>query len=177
MWALAGPAAKTLELAGVEALVAGPAARVSEFCQTNVVDGVAGISHDAIVTFGCLEFTKSLTAHIGRRLVMPNFILFVTNDKWAEISPADQELIRSISGEYLARAVGAAADVAENRRIVQLTEAGVTFTVTSESFAAEMRAAAQPLYDAWTASAADMGVPAEEPIDFYKDEVQNYSSN
>jgi TRAP-type C4-dicarboxylate transport system substrate-binding protein len=177
MWALAGPAAKTLELAGVEALVAGPAARVSEFCQTNVVDGVAGISHDAIITFGCLEFTKSLTAHVGRRLVMPNFLMFVTNEKWAEISAEDQALIRGISGETFARAVGIAADGAEDRRIAQLTEAGVQFTETSESFAAELRAAAQPLYDAWATSAESMGVPAQEPIDFYQNEVRNYSGS
>ena len=175
MWALSGTATKVLELAGIDH-VAGPAARLSEFVQTNVVEGVAGISQDAIITFGGLEFTKSATVRTNARLVAPNFIMFVTNEKWAEISAADQGAIMGVSGEYFAREVGAAADVAEAKRRQQLLDKGVEIIETPEAFAQELLELSAPLFEAWKASAAAMGVPEQEPIEFYKTETLAYGS-
>ncbi len=167
MWALAGTPTRVLKLAGVDH-VAGPAARLAEFVQNNTVEGVAGISQDAIVTFGGLQFTKSATVREDARLGVPNFIMFVTTKKWEEISPADQAAIRNISGEVFARAVGKAADVAEEKRRKQLIEKGVKIVETPESFKQELLEASAPLFEAWKKSAEKMGVDAQEPIDFYK---------
>ena len=98
-----------LKLAGVDH-IAGPAARLAEFVQNKTVQGVAGISQDAIISFGGLEFTKSATVREDARIGAANFIMFVTTKKWKEISPADQAAIKKISGEPFARAVGRAAD-------------------------------------------------------------------
>lgn len=167
MWALAGTPTRVLKLAGVDH-VAGPAARLAEFVQNNTVEGVAGISQDAIITFGGLEFTKSATVRTDARLGVPNFIMFVTTKKWKEISAADQAAIRNISGEIFARAVGKAADVAEAKRRQQLLDKGVKIVETPESFKQELLEASKPLFDAWKKSAEKMGVDAQAPIDFYK---------
>lgn len=170
MWALSGTATRVLELAGIDH-VAGPAARLSEFVQTNVVEGVAGISQDAIITFGGLEFTQSATVRTNRRLVAPNFIMFLTTAKWEEIPAEDQALIRGISGEVFARQVGQAADAAEARRRQQLLDAGVEIIETPEEFAAELREIAEPLFAAWRESAAEMGVDPDEPIAYYLEQT------
>lgn len=167
MWALAGTPTKLLKLAGVDH-VAGPAARLSGFVQTNVVQGVAGISQDAIITFGGLKFTKSATVNAKARLTMPNFIIFVTNKKWAQISAADQGKIRAISGEKLARAIGRAADQAESRRRQQLIDNGVKMFVTSEAFKNELLATAKPLFDDWRKRAKKIGVDPQAPLDFFQ---------
>ncbi|NKB47805.1 MAG: hypothetical protein GKS02_00425 [Alphaproteobacteria bacterium] len=167
MWALAGTPTRVLKLAGVDH-VAGPAARLAEFVQNNTVEGVAGISQDAIITFGGLDFTKSATVRDDARLGVPNFIMFVTTKKWEEISAADQAAIRNISGEPFARAVGKAADVAEAKRRKQLIDKGVKIVETPEAFKQELIEVSAPLFDAWKKSAAKMGVDAQEPIDFYK---------
>ncbi len=167
MWALAGTATRVLKLAGVDH-VAGPAARLAEFVQNKTVQGVAGISHDAIITFGGLEFTKSATVREDARIGAANFIMFLTTKKWKEISPADQAAIKKISGEPFARAVGRAADVAEAKRRQQLIDKGVNIVETPESFKQELLEASAPLFEAWKKSAAKMGVEAQAPIDFYK---------
>lgn len=170
MWALAGTATKALTLAGIDH-VAGPAAKLAPFVQNKVVQGVAGISQDAIITFGGLDWVKSATVRTNARLVAPNFIMFVTSKKWKEISAADQTAIRNISGEAFAGAVGRAADVAEARRRKQLIDKGVKIVETPEAFKQELLKAAAPLFDVWKKNAAKMGVDAQEPLDFYKAET------
>ncbi len=170
MWALAGTPTRVLKLAGVDH-VAGPAARLAEFVQNNTVEGVAGISQDAIITFGGLQFTKSATVRSNARLGVPNFIIFVTTKKWKEISAADQAAIRKISGETLARTIGRAADVSETKRRQQLLDKGVKTVETPESFKQELLKVSAPLFDAWKKSAAKMGVDPQAPIDFYKAET------
>ncbi|MDH3739525.1 MAG: TRAP transporter substrate-binding protein DctP [Alphaproteobacteria bacterium] len=171
MWALAGTPTRVLKLAGVDH-VAGPAARLAEFVQNNTVEGVAGISQDAIITFGGLQFTNSATVRSDARLGVPNFIMFLTTKKWEEISDTDQAAIRNISGETFARAVGKAADVAETKRRQQLLDKGVKIVETPESFKNELLEVSAPLFEAWKKSAAKMGVKdAQAPIDFYKAET------
>ena len=170
MWALAGTPTKVLKLAGVDH-VAGPAARLSGFVQTNVVQGVAGISQDAIVTFGGLAFTKSATVNSKARLAVPNFIIFVTNKKWDGIAAADQASIRGISGEKLSRAIGAAADAAEQRRHKLLISKGIKIYETPDSFKQELLKASAPLFAAWAKKAKKLGIDAQEPQDFFKAEV------
>ncbi|NQV55521.1 MAG: TRAP transporter substrate-binding protein DctP [Rhodospirillales bacterium] len=171
MWALAGTPTKVLKLAGVDH-VAGPAARLSGFVQTNVVQGVAGISQDAIITFGGLAFTNSATVNPNARLVVPNFILFLTNKKWEGIGAADKAAIRDISGEKLSRAVGLAADQAEERRRQQLIKKGVKMYVTSDAFKQELLSAGQPLFAAWKKKATSLGIDPQAPIDYYKAQVK-----
>ncbi|NNE86044.1 MAG: TRAP transporter substrate-binding protein DctP [Alphaproteobacteria bacterium] len=170
MWALAGTPTRVLKLAGVDH-VAGPAARLAEFVQNNTVEGVAGISQDAIITFGGLDFTKSATVRDDARLGVPNFIMFVTTKKWEEISAADQKAIQGISGEVFARAVGKAADVAEAKRRQQLIDKGVKIVETPEAFKQELIEASKPLFEDWKKSAEKMGVDPQAPIDFYKAET------
>ncbi len=170
MWALAGTPTKVLQLAGVDH-VAGPAARLSGFVQTNVVQGVAGISQDAIITFGGLAFTKSATVNPKARLAVPNFIMFVTNKKWAEISGADQAAIEGISGEKFSREVGRAADKSEASRRQQLIDKGIKIYLTPPAFKKELLTASAPLFEAWNRKAKKFGIDPQVPIDHYKAQV------
>ncbi|MGE3247611.1 MAG: TRAP transporter substrate-binding protein DctP, partial [Beijerinckiaceae bacterium] len=88
MWALAGTASRVLKNAGVNH-VSGPAARVNEFTQTNVVSGLAGISFDGVRSFGALSFVKSSTV-LPDSLVAPCFLMFISAKKWNSISEADR---------------------------------------------------------------------------------------
>lgn len=174
MWALAGTPTKVLKLAGVDH-VAGPAARLSGFVQTNVVQGVAGISQDAIVTFGGLAFTKSATVNANARLTVPNFIIFITNKKWAGISSADKAAIRAVSGEKLSGAIGRAADAAEERRHKQLIAKGIKIYETPQSFKQELLKAGAPLFAAWEKKAKKLGIDPQAPIDYFKAQVKALS--
>jgi TRAP-type transport system periplasmic protein len=85
MWVLAGTPSRTLKIAGVNH-VSGPAARVNEFTQTNVIDGIAGISMDAVRSFGALSFTKVATI-LDDKIQSASFAMFISAKKWNMISP------------------------------------------------------------------------------------------
>ena len=57
MWALAGTTSRTLKAAGVSH-VSGPAARMAEFTQTKVVQGIAGATHTGMVVFAGIKFCE-----------------------------------------------------------------------------------------------------------------------
>ena len=170
MWALAGTPSHLLKNAGVNH-VSGPAARVNEFTQTNVVDGLAGISFDGVRGFGALSFVKSATI-LDDKLMAPTFLMFISEKKWQTFSPEDQKAITAISGEKVARAVGAQSDVAEEVGRKALVDAKVEFIKGSPAFEAELKKAGQPIVTGWIGRAKKLGVDGQEVIRFYKAEVE-----
>jgi TRAP-type C4-dicarboxylate transport system substrate-binding protein len=170
MWALAGTPSHVLKNAGVNH-VSGPAARVNEFTQTNVVSGLAGISFDGVRGFGALSFVKSSTV-LDNKLMAPTFLMFISEKKWQTFSPADQKAILAISGEKVARAVGKNSDHAEEVGRKALVDAKVEFIKGSPEFEAELKKAGQPLVTAWVGQAKKLGVNGQAVIDFYKAEVE-----
>ncbi len=170
MWALAGTPSRTMKAAGVNH-VSGPAARVSEFTQTNVVDGLVSMSFDAIKAFGALSFVKHTTV-TARKMQAPSFAMFISEKKWQQISPADQKAILAISGEKVARAVGKRSDQAEIDGRANAEKAGIKIHNAPKAFEDELEKAGAFLIGDWLKSAKAKGADGPAVLSMYKAEQE-----
>ena len=174
VWALAGTSSKTMKAAGVSH-VSGPAARMAEFTQTKVVQGLAGITRAGIIQFAGITFPKSGTI-TSKSIMAPSFAWFVSKKKWEGVSPASQKAIMAISGEKLARAIGKTADEFEVIAAKRLKKAGVIEVKADAAFEADLVAAAKPQVDAWIKRAKTIGVDGAAVIADYKKLVSDLGS-
>ncbi|MCC2098434.1 MAG: TRAP transporter substrate-binding protein DctP [Hyphomicrobiales bacterium] len=173
MWALAGANSRLLKAAGVNH-VSGPAARVNEFTQTNVVDGLATMTNDAVRAFGAMSFVKRTTI-TKSKMSAASFALFVSEKKWKQISAEDQKIILALSGEKLAAAVGKRSDRADDEAAVAMKKAGIKFINDDGKFEAELRKVGAPLIANWISAAKKKGVDGQAVIDMYVAEQKRLS--
>lgn len=162
MWALAGPVSRTMEALGVHH-VSGPAARVAEFTQTKVIQGIGGITAGGIINYAGIQFPKSATI-TGKALMPPSFAWMVSKRKWDALTDEQRRAITAISGEKLGRDVGKAADDFEKESMKRLEEAGVKIVKASPAFEAELEKAAAPQVDAWTKRVKSLGVDGRKVL-------------
>ena len=167
MWALAGTSSRTMKAAGVSH-VSGPAARMAEFTQTKVVQGLAGITRAGILNFAGIQFPKSGT-FTSKSIMAPSFAWLLSKKKWDALPGNVKRAVTDVSGEKLARAVGLEADKFEPISANKLAKAGVKEIKASKSFEAALMKAANPQIDAWIKRAATIGVDGNKVIaDFNK---------
>ncbi len=174
MWALPGATAGILKSKG-GAVVSGPAAQMTEIIQRGVVDGFVGVPPQSAVAFNVLPYAKSVT-RTPASVFTATFSFFINEDKWAEIGPRDQELIRSVSDEAFARMVGQKFD-AKNAASIKKEEGMVKVYQASDSFYAELQAAAKPFAGKWVGRIDTMGIDGAAMLDFYINEVKQLQAN
>ncbi len=122
VWALAGTSSRTMKALGVNH-VSGPAARMAEFTQTKVVQGLAGITREGIIAFAGIGFPKHGT-FTKSSMMMPSFAMMVSTKKWNALKPEVQKAVMSVSGENLARMIGIDADKSESAAEKKLAKVG-----------------------------------------------------
>lgn len=156
MWALAGTSSRTMKAAGI-AHVSGPAARMAEFTQTKVIQGIAGATRGGIVNFAGVQFPKSGT-FTARTMMAPCFAWMVSKKRWDRLTADQRAAIMSVSGEKLARAAGVASDEFEVISAKKLAKAGVKAVKASAAFEKALQEAARPQIGAWIERAKTIGV-------------------
>ena len=162
MWALAGTSSKTLKAAGINH-VAGPAARMAEFTQTKVVQGLAGTTRGGIVNFAGVQFPKSYT-YTSRSLMMPSFAWMVSSKKWDALSAQNKKKVLAESGEKLARSVGVASDNFEKVAKAKMDKSGIKFVKASAEFEADLKKVANAQVSAWIKRSASIGVDGNQVL-------------
>ena len=167
MWALAGTSSRLMKALGVSH-VSGPAARMAEFTQTKVVQGLAGITRGGIVNFAGIQFPKSATI-TTKTIMAPSFAWMVSKKRWDALTAGQRKAIMSVSGEKLAHAVGVEGDKFEDISAKKLAKAGIVELKATAQFEAALGKAAQAQIDAWLKRAASVGVDGKEVMaDFDK---------
>jgi TRAP-type C4-dicarboxylate transport system substrate-binding protein len=164
MWTPPGIPADALTAAGV-VVSPGPAVRMHEVISGGVVDSFCCINFESLEVFGVIPFAKAAT-DIPGHVFSPAFPVYLRSDVWATISPEDQEKIRAVSGEVLARRA-AGGDDKEDAARARATASGVVIAPASEAFVAELTAAFAPVKDAWIASVAPLGIDGKAALEFY----------
>ena len=170
MWALAGTSSKTMKVAGVNH-VSGPAARLGEFTQTKVVQGIAGITRGGIVNFAGEQFPKHGT-FTSRSIMMPSFAWMVSKKKWESLNGGQKKAITAISGEKLARSIGRASDAFEKVAEERLAKVGLKEHKATAAFEAELEKAGKPQYEAWFKRVKALGVDGPKVIEQYQSIVR-----
>lgn len=164
MWALPGLAADSLGALGT-VVTPGPAVRMYEVVSGGVVDAFCCINLESAEVFNVTQWLKAVTEVPGA-MFSPSFAFFVHKEAWARLSPADQEAIRSVSGEAMARR-SATGDAYEAEARARYIAAGGIVEQASDAFVAEMQGALDPVRKAWVEKANAMGVDGQAALDFY----------
>lgn len=164
MWSLPGIPSEALTAAGA-VVSPGPAVRMHEVISGGVVDSFCCINFESLEVFGVMPFAKAAT-DIPGHVFAPAFAVYVRADVWASISPEDQEKIRAVSGEALARRT-TGGDDKENAARERAIAAGVPITPASDAFVAELTTAFAPVKDAWVASVEPLGIDGKAALEFY----------
>ncbi|MEM8699591.1 MAG: hypothetical protein AAGF44_10495 [Pseudomonadota bacterium] len=101
----------------------------------------------------------------------PVYALLISDEKWAEIAPADRETITALSGEALAQRslVMDQADRAAKRAMVG---AGLTVIRPNLDLLSELQARARLQWETWIANADRAGVSGFESINAYFKELE-----
>lgn len=164
VWSLPGLTARAISLTGAS-VVPGPAVRMYEIISKGVVDSFCCIEYGDLDAFKVLQYVGAVTAVEGG-VFAPTFSVFISNAKWAQISPKDQAAIMAISGEKLAlRSAGIDSHNAAIKK-KYLAQGGVIVPATP-AFNAELKKAWAPLYAQWIAAADAKGVDGRAALDFY----------
>jgi len=173
VWSLPGNLANLLANAGVTT-VTGPAVQIHEMVSQNVVDAYTGITYDSIIDFRVAPYTRSCV-RFERSPFSINFTQFINARVWAGLAPEDQQVLRELSGEHLARMIGEevnARAIAGREELSQTAE----FIPASPELQAALEAGSQGVVDDWLARVAAMGVDGQAALDFMRAEVARLST-
>jgi TRAP-type C4-dicarboxylate transport system substrate-binding protein len=160
---------EVLKLLGVVPILKS-AAEAYEMLSTGVIDGQV-TNLNTIPGFNQLDLMDGIY-HVPGGLANAVIIMGLNADKWAEISPEDQEAIKAISGEAFARKVGAAYDAADARALVAMEKAGYHMGKATPEQIEQIRARLKPIEAAWIEKAKGAGLDnAAEILDEWKQAV------
>jgi TRAP-type C4-dicarboxylate transport system substrate-binding protein len=146
----------------------------NEVISRGVVDAHFGLGGDAVESFQVLPYTKSMTA-FQDAVYTTSFSFFINKDKWAEISPEDQEAIRGVSGVGMAQMAGAVWDRNSSAVYARFPELGIPVVDADPALEQALKDAAEPITAKWIADATAAGIDAQGALDFYKARVAELS--
>jgi len=166
MWSLPALAARAMGALG-SSVVPGPATQMYQIISKGTVDAYAGVSISSSDQFKVLQYAKSVTV-IPEKIQGPTFSVFVSKAKWNEISPADREAIRKVSGERLAR-LSMAADELEKRKRQEYLKSGRPYIEASPELVDAIQEAWKPFRDQWVAQANKKGVDGAAALEMFRE--------
>lgn len=167
-WALPGLASRSLSALGA-VVSPGPAVRMYEVISGGVVDAYCCLDYAGLAAFNVTQFTKSAT-ELPKGLYSSAFALYVSSDIWDTISPEDQAIIRTLSGEALARRMSLSKAEGEEYRAKFIAEGG-TVHEASDTLIADLSDAWAPIYQTWIDAADAAGIDGEAALAYYREQV------
>lgn len=173
IWSLPGPLANMSTELGA-GVVSTPAVKSNEVISRGVVDGHLGLSGDGLKSFQLIPYTKSRT-NFSRAIYTTSFSFMVNKDKWAEISPEDQEAIMAISGADLGMKAAQKWDDVAEAVYSQFDELGISVHDVDPALEEAFVKASEPVRQGWIKRASDAGIDAEAALAFYIQRVGELS--
>lgn len=173
VWSLKGNLDKMMKNLGV-ATVNGPAVQIHEIVSRNVVEAYTGITYDSVLQFKIDSYTKSCI-QFEKSPFSINFSHFINQRVWDGLSPEDQQVLTDLSGEHLARMIGAKVteEALSGREELGQT---VEYIQPTEALLASLDEASKPVVEAWVAKVGEMGVDGQAALDFMRSEVERLST-
>lgn len=168
LWALPGVPQKLFQ--GLKAgVVSRPAVQMSELVTGGTVDALAGLSPTALSTFKVLDYMKSETTVPGD-LTAPAFSLIINKAKWESIPAKDRAIIKTLSGEALARRC-ATLDAIDKAIETKALKAGLKVAAASPELIATLHKQGAPIVAAWLAAAKQMGVDGPAALKYFSEQA------
>jgi TRAP-type C4-dicarboxylate transport system substrate-binding protein len=156
------------------AVVATPAVKSNEVISNGVVDSHFGINGDGMRSFQLTPYTKSMT-RLTKPVYSTSFSFFINKDKWAEISPEDQEAIRSISQEKVGMTAAQLWYDKSEEVHASFESLGIDIVDVDPALEEALVAASEPIAAAWMERASAAGIDGEAALAFYKKRLAELS--
>lgn len=172
IWVLPGNLAKIMKNLGVP-IVTGPAVQIHELVSRNVVEGYMGVTYDTILKFKVDPYTKSCVQFAESPFAI-NFSHYVNARVWKSLSPEDQKVLRDLSGEHLARMMGAKVNSQALKGRAKLGET-VKYHPATPELIEGITKGSDPIVKDWIAKVDKLGVDGQAALDFMKAEVRRLS--
>lgn len=136
-----------------------------QMLQKGVVDGS---SHPAEANKGWKlgEVVKYMTQNFSTAYTT-TFAVFMNKDKWAALTPEQQNIIKEINAEWALKH-GAAWDEADKAGIEFLTSKGGKIVPLSDAESKRWAAAVEPVITDYIKGAAEKGIDGKEVVNFIK---------
>lgn len=174
IWALPGTVANLMKKIGV-GVVAGPAVQANEVISRGVVDGHIGLSPVSIAQFQIGPYTKSMT-RFKTRIYSTSFSFVINEEKWSEISAADQAAIMAVSGPKFGRMAAQFWVDGDAKAIARFnSEWGIEVLDADPAFEDALKAESRFLTEGWIKKATEKGIDGQGAYDFYVARVRELS--
>ncbi|MBA1147744.1 TRAP transporter substrate-binding protein DctP [Ectothiorhodospiraceae bacterium WFHF3C12] len=152
------------------AAVTGPVVKAHNQLSKGVVDLAAGFSFFIADAYNAMPYLNAAT-EIPGGLWTPTFSVFLSKSAWNRIPPKDQELIRSVSGERLARHCGYW-DEQEAKSREKFVGDGRAVEAASPQMMESIREVAAPMRQAWLEAAESRGVDGEAALTYFREQLE-----
>ena len=172
MWSLPGFPSLVWKNLGA-AVVPGPAVRIYPIVSKGTVDGFSGLDMADAYAFKAAQFAKSVTELPGA-LFSASFSVFLSKEKWGQLSPKAKDIFRAHSGEKLAR-FSKGWDVIIPGVRAKFKNGGGKILKASPELTAAFRKAAAPLHARWIGQIGKAGVDGKAALAFYLSEAKKIS--
>ncbi|MGE3248247.1 MAG: TRAP transporter substrate-binding protein DctP, partial [Beijerinckiaceae bacterium] len=172
-WSLPGITAQAMAATGA-VVVPGPAVRSYDILSKGVVDASCCLDFGDLNALKLTQFIGAVTKVDGG-VFSAKFAMFLSEKKWAAISPKDRAIIDQLSGEALARR-SAAIDKSDADALRAYIGNGGVVVDASPAFNAELKNIWDPLRKAWAAEAGKLGIDANAALDFYLEEAKKVAA-
>ena len=104
------------------------------------------------------------------------FGFFMNPGKWDKLSKQDQDALKKISGEWVARFAGGVWDKADQVGLDLMKKSGTKITNASPAFVKDVMAKADPIIEDWIAQANAKGVDGPKVLAEFRAEVRKLSA-
>ncbi|MCT8973531.1 TRAP transporter substrate-binding protein DctP [Microbaculum marinisediminis] len=168
-----GAGAEVLKVLGATP-IPHPQVQAHELLNSGVIDGtlteflaVVGFKADGEVEH-ILEFPDGIVASV--------LSLLINEDRFAELSPEDQQVVLDAAGETFARTLGSELDALTPALRDKMVEQGKTLNEAGSEFLAPVRDGLVELETNWIAEADGRGVDGRAARDYYLEQYQAVAS-
>jgi TRAP-type transport system periplasmic protein len=150
-------------------VISQPAPKSFEILSGGIADGIM-FPTESLKSFKIAELVKN-TTFVKGGLYSSSFWFAINKEKFAGMSKADQDALRSVSGEAFARYAGAGWDRADREGIEAMKQAGGKIQEVPPAFAAELKKVTETLEADYATRMDKMGLPGKQVISSFRAEL------
>jgi TRAP-type C4-dicarboxylate transport system substrate-binding protein len=136
-----------------------PAPEMYDSLERGIIDGVA-IGYSTIESYRLHEVIKNMTS--GLEMFVSPQVMCMNLEKWESLSPEDQELLASLTGERIALKGGEIYDSGNMKGYGLSVDGGVAIYEASPEVKEQWESKTAPLAEEWIASVIGKGLPAQD---------------
>jgi TRAP-type C4-dicarboxylate transport system substrate-binding protein len=151
-----------------------PAPESYEILKTGVADGLF-FPLESPASFKLEKLIKYATIFPGG-FYSSTFGFFMNPGKWDKLPKQDQDALKKISGEWVARFAGGVWDKADQGGLDLMKRSGTKIHYASPAFVKDVMAKADPVIEEWIAQANAKGVDGPKVLAEFRAEVRRLSA-